>query len=109
MSLTSDINASLESCMWGIAEHYAREYKKSGKNFVRCFIKYPSVRTNCIWIRSTCTRNGIMQEAKEMGKDFSEWAGKVGLDEYNTGLLSDMLVLIYYMNYEETETSTGVC
>jgi hypothetical protein len=98
MSTTAEINATINAGMWAIAEHYAAEYKRNGKNFIDCFLHFPSVRTNCIWVRITCQRNGVMQEARERGKDFSEWVGKLKLDHKWAALLNDMLILIFHMN-----------
>lgn len=72
---------------------YAREYEKDGKVFISSFFKFNSVRWVCREIVIVYKNTGAFAECEK--KDFSEWVGKLNLEDRWKPVLSDVLVLIY--------------
>ena len=71
---------------------YARIYEKDGKHFVRCFIKYGSIRTVCEAIVNEYKKIGAFDE---MEGDFTEYANKQPVGEKWKKVLADVLLIIY--------------
>lgn len=69
---------------------YADQYKKNGKNFVTCFLKFGSVREACLQITRTYRKAGI-----ELEGDFSGYADKQPLPDNWRSVLNDILKIIY--------------
>lgn len=69
---------------------YAEIYNRDGKLFVRCFLKYKSIREACEEIVKSYKRAGI-----ELEGDFSRYAGKQNLPEKWRGVLDMVLRVIY--------------
>lgn len=79
---------------------YAEHYKRNGKVFVGMFLKFNSVRSGSEMVVRCSKKIGVFDEAKETGQDFSGYAAKFNLTDYWKQVLADILLIIYYMNYE---------
>lgn len=74
---------------------YAAMYEKDGKNFVRCFLKYKSIRMVCEAIVTEYKKLCAFDECKKTGKDFSEYANRQMLDDKWKKVLAEILLIIY--------------
>ena len=77
---------------------YAGIYKKNGKNFVTCFIKFGSIRTCCEAIVNEYKNNGAFDEC--VG-DFTEYANKQPVGDKWKQVLADILLIIYSITKNE--------
>lgn len=71
---------------------YAGIYEKDGKHFVRCFIKYGSIRTCCEAIVNEYKKIGAFDE---MTGDFTEYANKQPVGDKWKKVLADVLLIIF--------------
>ena len=85
--------------MINILQVYCDGYKRSPGTVIKLFKESLSVKMQFAFIRNTCQRNGALAEAKETGKDFTEWCKK-NTEERWSGVLNDVLILIYAINCE---------
>lgn len=72
---------------------YANEYKKNGKNFINCYLKFKSVRSVCEQICLTAWKVGLLYECLQ-ANDFTEWCNKLNIDDKWKEILNFTLVLI---------------
>lgn len=71
---------------------YADFYKSNPKNFIRCFLKFNSIRLTCQSIVISYSQVGALQE---IDQDFLEWTNKQNLSEKWKPVLNDILRIIY--------------
>lgn len=74
----------------GLSIEYAKIYQKDGKNFIRCFLKYGTIREVCHQINNAYKSKGIEPEG-----DFSGYVEKLNLEEKWKGVLDQTLRIIY--------------
>lgn len=74
---------------------WARQYEKNAKNFITCFLKYPSIRFCAAFIVQAYKREGAFKECQATGKDFSDYANKQNLDQKWKRVLAETLLIIY--------------
>jgi hypothetical protein len=76
-----------------ISLSYARLYEENPKAFISSFKKYKSIRMACEWMIYTYKYIGAFEEAKAIGKDFTDWANKQDVEEKQT--LADTMLILY--------------
>ena len=86
------ISGIMEKGFTELSLEYARIYEKDGKHFVRCFIKYGSIRTCCEAIVNEYKKIGAFDEMKG---DFTEYSNKQPVGEKWKKVLADVLLIIY--------------
>ena len=74
---------------------YAQTYQRDGKAFISSFLKFGSVRESCGMIVRTWKRMGAFNDCEG---DFSEWVGKLKIEEKWKAVLADVLRIIYTLN-----------
>jgi len=70
-----------------LAAKYCQFYKDNPKNFITCFLKFRSIRTEC---RTITTMFPI-----ESDKDFTDYCNKFELSEADRSVLNKTLQMIY--------------
>lgn len=93
-----DLSGIIEKGFISLSLVYAGIYKKDGNHFVRCFIKYGSIRTVCEAIVTEYKKNGAFDECKLTGQDFTTYANKQPVGEKWKQVLADILLIIYNLN-----------
>ncbi len=74
---------------------YANLYVENPKAFIESFKKNNSIRMACQQIVGSYKRIGAFKECLESGKNFDEWANRQGLDQAQTKILSETILIIY--------------
>ena len=74
---------------------YAQTYQRDGKAFISSFLKFGSVRESCQMIVKAWKRSGAFDECEG---DFSEWVGKLKIEDKWKLVLADVLRIIYTLN-----------
>lgn len=89
----NEISEEVDFGMMGLALIYSRFYTESGRNFINCFLKFPSIRSACQMIVHSSKRDGSFNECK--GKDFTGYVEKLNLESKWKPVLADILLIIY--------------
>jgi len=92
---TAELSQIVDNSMIKLSLIYANQYQSNPKNFIVCFIKYQSIRTVCAWIIGTYKHQGIYNECKQSGKDFSDYANKQPIPDKFKRVLAEILLIIY--------------
>lgn len=90
-----DLTGIVDDSMVQVSMQYAKQYQDNPKGFISCFIKYPSVRTNCAFIIQAYKHNGAFKECLQTGKDFTEYANRQPVEEKWKRVLAEVLLIIY--------------
>lgn len=92
---TEGLSEIVDNSMIKLSMTYANQYQTNPKNFISCFLKYQSIRTVCAWIIGTYKHQGIFDECKATGKDFTEYANRQNVPDKWKRVLAEILLIIY--------------
>lgn len=95
INIESKISSIVNPHMVNLSFVYANEYKKNGKVFINCFLKYPGIRTACAFIIQAYKQNGAFRECQESAPDFTEYVSKLKLADHWRRVLAETLQIIY--------------
>lgn len=95
LSMGNLLTNIVDESMVNLSIEYAELYKANPKNWLTCFVRFPSVRASCAFIVNAYKRNGALAECQATGKDFTEYANKQNIPENFKRVLADMLLIIY--------------
>lgn len=93
----TELSQVVNRCMISLSLVYAKQYETKGEVFIRCFIRFGSIRTACAFIRKAYKQQGLFADclAACAGQDFTGYAEKQPLADKWKPVLADMLVIIY--------------